>query len=220
MSDQSAVSEWVDKRFGLIETLLWTREEGYALLDEHLARLAASSASLGFAFNAEAVAMALENVVANASHGRLRVRLVLSRGGELETSMTPIEAIPSTTIWRVALAQSRFRASEPMLRHKTTRRALYEDELEQAIKSYGADEVLFLNERDEICEGARVNVFIPHGNVLLTPPLASGLLPGTLRARLISEGRASEAVLGLNDLPAQFYVGNSVRGLVRARRII
>ena len=220
MSDQSALSEWVDERFGLIETLLWTREEGYALLDEHLARLADSSATLGFAFNADATLMALEKIAAAASVGRLRIRLVLSRGGELETSMTPIEAIPPTTIWRVALAQNRFRASEPMLRHKTTRRALYENELEQAMKSYGADEVLFLNERNEVCEGARVNVFVPHGEVLLTPPLASGLLPGTLRARLISEGRAIEAVLGLKDLPAQFYVGNSVRGLVRARRIV
>ncbi len=220
MSDQSAVSERVDKRFGLIETLLWTRQEGYALLDEHLARLAASSAALGFEFNAQAVTMALERIVAAAPDERLRIRLVLSRSGELETSKTPIAAIPPTTIWRVALAKNRFTACDPFLRHKTTQRALYENELEQAMKIHGADEVLFLNERDEICEGARVNIFVPHGEILRTPPLASGLLPGTLRARLISEGRASEAVLLLRDLPAQFYVGNSVRGLVRATRII
>lgn len=220
MPDQSPIPERGDEQFGLIETLLWTKEGGYALLDEHLARLAASSATLGFAFDAEAITNALAKLADAPRHGLLRVRLVLSRGGEMETSVTPIEAIPPTTIWRVALAQKRFCASDPMLRHKTTRRALYEDALEQAMERDGADEVLFLNERDEICEGARVNVFVPRGDLLLTPPLSSGLLPGTLRANLIVNGRARESVLRLNDLPEQFYVGNSVRGLVRARRVI
>ena len=79
-----------------------------------------------------------------------------------------------------------------------------------------ADEVLFLNERDEVCEGARANVFLAREGVLLTPPLSSGLLPGTLRAHLLREGRAREAVLRLADFEgAEFYMGNSVRGLVR-----
>ena len=37
------------------------------------------------------------------------------------------------------------------------------------------------------------------GDILLTPPLASGLLPGTLRARLLAEGRAREEYLSLED---------------------
>ncbi|MFZ3180922.1 MAG: aminotransferase class IV, partial [Methylocystis silviterrae] len=49
MSDQGALSDGRENDFGLIETLLWTRDEGFGLLAEHLARLAASSASLGFA---------------------------------------------------------------------------------------------------------------------------------------------------------------------------
>ena len=219
MSDQGPVSERGDERFGLIETLLWRQGVGYDLLNAHLARLAASSAALGFAFDAGAILAALEQTVSAPTHPYLRVRLVLSKEGDIETGVTPIEPIPPSTVWGVTLAQKRFRADDPMLRHKTTRRALYEDELAQATARFGADEVVFLNERDEICEGARVNIFVPRGNRLLTPPLASGLLPGTLRAQLIKEGRVSEAVLGLSDLPAQFYVGNSVRGLVRATRI-
>ena len=35
---------------------------------------------------------------------------------------------------------------------------------------------------------------------LLTPALASGLLPGVLRAELLDTGRAREAVLGPTDL--------------------
>lgn len=219
MSDQGPVPEWRDEQFGLIETLLWTQGEAYYLLAEHLARLAASSATLGFACNAETVASALAKAVTATEHPHLRVRLVLSRDGAIETSITPIAPVPSTTIWRVALAQKRFRADDPMLRHKTTRRALYEEELAQATERDGVDEILFLNEHDEICEGARVNLFVPRGDRLITPPLSCGLLPGTLRARLIAEGRAIEAALTLKDLPPQFYLGNSVRGLVRATLI-
>jgi branched-subunit amino acid aminotransferase/4-amino-4-deoxychorismate lyase len=49
--------------------------------------------------------------------------------------------------------------------------------------------------------------------------LSSGLLPGTLRAHFLSSGKARESVLRLSDFDdgAAFYMGNSVRGLVRAR---
>lgn len=219
MSDQGPVPERRDEQFGLIETLLWTQGEGYYLLAEHLARLVASSAALGFVCKSEDVATALTKAVTATEHSHLRVRLVLSRDGAIETSVTSIAPIPPTTIWRVALAQKRFHSDDPMLRHKTTRRALYEDALAQAAERSGVDEVLFLNEREELCEGARVNIFVPRGDRLITPPLDCGLLPGTLRARLIAEGRALEATLRLNDLPPQFYLGNSVRGLVRATLI-
>lgn len=219
MSDQGSFPERRDDQFGLIETLLWTQGEGYYLLTEHLMRLAASSAALGFSCNIDAVEAALAKAVAAQTHPHLRVRLVLSQDGAIDTGVTAIEPVPPTTIWRVALAQKRFHPDDPMLRHKTTRRALYEDELAQAVERHHADEVLFLNEHDEICEGARVNVFVPRGDRLITPPLSCGLLPGTLRERLIAEGRACEATLSLNDLPPQFYLGNSVRGLVRATMI-
>ena len=56
--------------------------------------------------------------------------------------------------------------------------------------------------------------------MLLTPPLACGLLPGVLRARLLREGRAREAVLRPADLAARrLFVGNSLRGLIPARLV-
>ena len=51
----------------------------------------------------------------------------------------------------------------------------------------------------------------------MTPPLARGLLPGILRGRLIEEGRAEEGDLVEADLAGGFFIGNAVRGLVRAR---
>lgn len=215
MSDQGALPRRGED-FGLIETLLWTRDGGFALLPEHLARLAASSAALGFVHDEEKAVAALTSAVAQAAAPRLRVRLTLARNGAVETGAMAIEPVPPETVWRVARARRRFSSGDPLLRHKTTRRALYEDELAETAKRCGADEVLFLNERDELCESARCNLFVPEGATLLTPPLACGLLPGTLRASLLASGRARETPLRLEDLPEEFLLGNSVRGLVRA----
>lgn len=216
MSDQGEIPD--GREFGLIETLLWTPQQGFWLLPEHLARLCASSQALGFPYDEARVRAALERIAAGAAGaGRLRARIVLGRDGALEASATAIEAAPNA-VWKVVFARRRFRSDDPLLRHKTTRRALYEDELAEAAAREGADEVLFLNEKDEVCEGARCNVFLERDGALLTPPLSCGLLPGTLRASLIASGAAREAVLRANDFSqsAALYMGNSVRGLVRA----
>ncbi|QGM45350.1 aminotransferase class IV family protein [Methylocystis heyeri] len=220
MSDQGAVPDGGVSGFGLIETLLWTPSDGFFLLDLHLGRLGDSARRLGFSFDRAAALAALIAAVEGFSQGAatppqaLRVRLVLQQGGALEVGAVAIEPVPPQTVWRVAVARARFDSGQPLLGHKTTRRELYESELAAS----GADEVLFLNERDEVCEGARANVFLERGGKLLTPPLSCGLLPGTLRANLLREGRAKEAVLRLSDFEgADFFMGNSVRGLVRAR---
>ena len=48
---------------------------------------------------------------------------------------------------------------------------------------------------------------------------AAGLLPGVLRAELLAEGRAREAVIGRSDLidAGSLLIGNSLRGLIPAR---
>jgi len=215
MSDQGAIPDRRVSDFGLIETLLWTRDEGFFLLAEHLERLRRSAARLGFRHDESRVVEALRRAAESfpgAAAARLRVRIVLSADGAIESSAAQIEPVAANAVWTVAIAERRFDSGDPLLRHKTTRRELYETELARA----NADEVLFLNERDEVCEGARANVFLAREGVLLTPPLSSGLLPGTLRAHLLREGRAREAVLRLADFEgAEFYMGNSVRGLVR-----
>ncbi|HEV2043719.1 MAG TPA: aminotransferase class IV, partial [Sphingomicrobium sp.] len=72
-------------------------------------------------------------------------------------------------------------------------------------------------------EAARIDggkyetIFVERDGKYLTPPLARGLLPGLLRARLIEEGKAEEADLTVDDLADGFYIGNAVRGLIKAR---
>ena len=81
------------------------------------------------------------------------------------------------------------------------------------------DEVVYLNEMGELAEGSRTTIFIERDGMLLTPPLSAGALPGVLRAELMAQGRAVERTLMLADLKAAevVYLGNSVRGLQRAK---
>ena len=53
---------------------------------------------------------------------------------------------------------------------------------------------------------------------LLTPPVRSGLLPGTFRAELLARGRVKEAILAPEDLSRaeRVYLVNSVRGWIPA----
>ena len=102
-----------------------------------------------------------------------------------------------------------------LLRHKTSWRDLYENE----VKRLGTDEVIFCNQRGELTEGARSNIFIMRDGVLLTPPLDTGVLDGRLRAELIAQGLAREAVLTPDDLAGEVWFGNSLRGLIPALKL-
>jgi 4-amino-4-deoxychorismate lyase len=138
-----------------------------------------------------------------------RLRLTLDRDGRVEVTEAPLP--PPKAEWRVALATERLSSNDPWLRVKSTRRAAY-DRARAALPE-GLDELVFLNERDEVCDGSITTVFFDRGQGMRTPPLASGLLPGVLRAEL---GCPEEALMA-HDLPqVRLWVGNALRGLIPA----
>ncbi len=209
------------KSFELIETLLYESGKGFWLLDGHLERLKASAAYFGYAHDERAVREALDRAVDGRPEARLRVRLLLAEDGAVSVTVAEQPAQAAGTAMRYAISDTRVDSANPFLFHKTTRRELYDREWQHYADTKGADEVLYLNERGELAEGSRTNIFIERDGKLLTPPLSSGLLPGVLRRDLILQGKAAEAVLTLDDLERAdaVYVGNSVRGLVRAEPV-
>ncbi|HJV92639.1 MAG TPA: aminotransferase class IV, partial [Azonexus sp.] len=146
--------------------------------------------------------------------GNWRVRLTLAKSGEFEVQsfVLPAEA---GAIRRARLADVRIDSANPLRRHKTTERQVYDEALAGLAGESSIFDVVFLNERGEVVEGARSNVFVDRDGVLLTPPLSSGCLPGVLRAELLDSGRAREAVLRPEDLASGFWLGNALRGLIR-----
>ena len=91
-----------------------------------------------------------------------------------------------------------------------------DDEQARLAKLTGCDEAIFLNERGEVAEGSRTNIFVRRGGKLLTPPLSAGLLDGVLRRELIEQGQCAKATAVPDDLDGEVFLGNSLRGLIPA----
>ena len=140
------------------------------------------------------------------------VRLLLSRTGAMAIQVKPFDDPPATPV-RVALMRLPVDPSDFRLRHKTSDRRFYD----RARQDGGAYETIFVGPDGQLTEGSRTNIFVERDGLLLTPPLATGLMPGILREALIDEGRAVEAALTPEDLTNGFFVGNIVRGLIPAR---
>jgi 4-amino-4-deoxychorismate lyase len=184
----------------LIETMLWdgARAPRWPL---HLARLRRSAGLLGWG---------CPEVAPQGPDHPARLRLTLDCNDLVEWTVAALP--PPKAEWRVGLAVERLRSDDPWLRVKSTKRAAY-DRARAALPE-GLDEVLFLNERGEVCDGSITSVFFDRGEGMRTPPLASGLLPGVLRAEL----GYPEEVLRAEDLPkVRLWVGNALRGLIPAR---
>jgi len=202
--------------FSLIETLRWEPESGFVRLERHLARLARSATELGLA-GAEGARDALfATLPPSALPAPLRIRLELFPDGRIEVQTAPFTPLAGSTVWRLKIAGTRLSSADPLLRHKTSRRALYAAARGE-FPATEADEVILLNERGDICEGTITSLFLDDGSgVLKTPPLASGLLAGVLREELLETGRAVEARLRPGDLSSgALFAGNSLRGLIR-----
>jgi para-aminobenzoate synthetase/4-amino-4-deoxychorismate lyase len=195
--------EYGRKPLVLIETL--RHEAGFVRLEQHLARMAASAQVLGFAFDCGSARAALETCV-RGREGALRIRLTLDEAGRCQA--TAHELPPQPSCWTYRISPERTHSADRLLRHKTSRRELYDRDHPDC------DELLFCNERGELTEGARSNIFVRKDGALLTPPLEAGLLPGILRAELIARGEAREATLAPDDLKGEIYLGNSLRGLI------
>lgn len=214
MPAQGALRDGTPTGFELIETLRWEPCEGFIRLERHLARLEASARALGFTHNGQAV----REVLAGSVSGEklLRVRLTLARDGTIAVTNAPFEPLTADAVWTLRIADARLNSADLLLRHKTTRRAIY-DAARAEFARGEANEVLLLNERGEVCEGTISNVFLDIGEpILVTPALGCGLLPGVLRGEMIEQGKVKEAVLTKADLrrAKALYVGNSLRGLI------
>jgi len=146
----------------------------------------------------------------------LRIRLELFPDGRIDVQTAPFTPLAESTIWRLKITETHLSSIDPLLRHKTSRRALYAAARAE-FPATQADEVILLNERGELCEGTITSLFLDDGSgVLKTPPLSAGLLAGVLREELLETGKAVEARLLPEDLQSgTIFAGNSLRGLIR-----
>jgi len=193
--------------FDLLETIRHD-EAGYWGLGRHLARLHESAVYFGFNHHNADVHGALERAAAASGDVPSRVRLTLSEDGIANATVTPLEPGPEPV--RLATDHVPVDPADPLLYHKTTYRARYEERLG---RHPGADDVVLVNPAGEVTETTVGNIVALIDGTWCTPPLDCGCLPGVFRERLLAEGGAVERRLTPADLRAAegLAVVNSVR---------
>ncbi len=221
---KAAFLEDPQDRPGLIETLLWQRAGGYWLLEEHVERLRDSAAYFVYPFDEAAIRDALALAAESYSpETDQRVRLLLASSGEVsvtavaidvESGRSALRADPPTVAWAVGAVNS----GDRFLAHKTTRRAAYDRALKAATAA-GHWDLLFVNERGEVTEGARSTLFLHKDGHWLTPPVSSGLLPGVFRQHFMTGTPVQVRPLTQDEVRTadRVCLANAVWGLVDVR---
>jgi len=203
--------------FSLIETMLWNGS--FPLLELHLDRLADSANYFDFRCDRDSIRATLMAEASGFADDRPRkLRLLLGSKGavRIECDVLPPFGDGHPTL-RACIAAQRTDPANRFLFHKTTRREIYNRAFSVAYSSGFAD-ILFLNTREEITEGAVNNLFIEKSGHWYTPPVDCGVLPGVYRRHLLTiRPDIEEKILFINDLKAadSVHICNAVRGLRR-----
>jgi para-aminobenzoate synthetase/4-amino-4-deoxychorismate lyase len=194
--------------FRLLETFGYGDDLSGETLRAHLERMRSSAMFFGFRCPEDLEARVISRL--SMGEGRSRIRLLLSRSGEIELQRGEAPS-PRRAPVRLVIDDEPVCSGSTMLFHKTTLRGPYD---RRRRKFPRADDVVMINERGECTETTIANIAARVGDTWFTPPLSSGCLPGIGRARLIGEGVLSEAVLRPEDLRGadELAVVNSLRG--------
>jgi para-aminobenzoate synthetase/4-amino-4-deoxychorismate lyase len=213
----------------LLETMRWQQDTGFVLLEDHLRRLARAAIYFETPFDEAAIRRLLDELAEMPGPFMRRIRLLLDPAGAARIESTALDARmiePAAALATneasidLIVAETRLSSSDSFSRHKTTRRAVYDLALAEA-QHRGATEAILLNEHGRIADGSFTTIFLQMEGALLTPPPSEGALDGVLKQALLRDQslRLRETPLTLTDLRAAdaIFVGNSVRGLLRAR---
>jgi para-aminobenzoate synthetase/4-amino-4-deoxychorismate lyase len=209
--------------FDLFETMHASRQDGIRHLERHLQRLSASAQYFGFPCDVSALRRTLQGACAALpEEGPQRLRLSLNQAGVCSVHSAPLTPLMQQKEGsvRLLLADAPVDSSELFLRHKTTLRARYDAGWRNA-EAQGAFDTLFFNERGELTEGGRSNVFVKLEGRWFTPPLSCGVLPGVMRGALLIDpawaAREQALPLALLQQADEIVVCNALRGVLKAR---
>jgi para-aminobenzoate synthetase/4-amino-4-deoxychorismate lyase len=206
---------------GLFETI---RIEGGrpCHLEMHLERISQSAKELEIKFDSDKAISLIQEACSQLDIKLIyRLRLDLSAEGLLSIKTTAIQDLqPGPILWAsdLLVTDTTMSSTDRLLGHKVTRRKLY-DQAWLAAEKLGAFDALFLNEQGFVTEGGRSNLFIKKDGRWLTPPLASGCLPGVMRSIVLKDAKyqAIEQNITRTDVLSaeEVIFTNALRGIVK-----
>ena len=218
--------------YGLFETMRAYNGKLF-LLDRHLKRLAESAGARGMDHALAGIDLERACVDTLKANGlkEARLRLTVTRGeagpfpGREQGAATMLVAasayipLPDAAYEKgyKALISSLRRDSQSLLSGLKSTGYLLSVLARKEAEGADMDEALLLNEQGAIAEGSISNVFFVKEGGLVTPPVASGILPGITREVVLalaagSKIKAVEADIRVSDIPRfdEAFLTNSV----------
>lgn len=216
---------------GLFETLLAV--DGRVVhVDRHLKRLALGLERLGWLMPAQDLSHAMQQLLERNAlcEGRARIRLAitggsgslqdLSTGGDRLCWMSASAVQPAIGALKIGISPWRRNEHSPLAGLKCASYAENLLALDWA-RQKGLDEVLLLNTANELCEAACANVFLVRDEMLMTPRIESGCLPGITRGLVLELASrlgflVTEGQLTTEDVKhaSECFLTSSTRGLM------
>jgi aminodeoxychorismate lyase len=240
--EEDAMVSVFDRSFrygdGLFEAVL-VRHGKMFRWARHADRLQRSAKFLGIPLPfpiAELESAARELILKNETRD-CALRLQLSRGTgprgyapsgeEKPVIVITVHQLPARTLepWKLTVCSLRITADDPLSHHKTSSRLIQVLALDEA-RGRGADEALLINTNGHVTEGSTSNVFWIKDQVVCTPPIAAGGLPGETRAAVLELCDAhsiahAERLIRADELPDcdGVFLSLTTRGIVEAKSL-
>ena len=192
---------------GVFETIRIDKGEP-CLWNQHFERLAYSAKKLGLKLPDQLVLLDwIRRVVVANQLLSARLRVTLGEGCLISAESLPEEQAEI----HVVTSDCPINEQSPLAQIKCTSYA----ENMFLLRESGVDEVIRPNTRGEICEGCISNLFFVKNDVIYTPSLQTGCLPGVMRQEVIRHIEVREVEWAMVDLKScnEIWLSNALRRL-------
>lgn len=203
--------------FMLFETMKYENGE-ICHLNEHLERLRRSAEYFLFFYNERIIKSKLTSII-DKLNVKKRIKLILNKWGKINIIVSDYPNMLAEI--KIIVSEKKVSSGNLFQYFKTDSRALYNEEFEEWAAE-GFFDVVFLNKKGQLTEGAISNIFIKQSDRWLTPSASCGLLPGIERKHWLSEDtNVMEDILHLEDLLncEEIVLTNSLRGRTKVGKI-
>ncbi len=205
--------------FEIYETMLVKNGKVF-LLEEHIERLRSSAEYFLFKFDKKNILNEIINQLRRLEKNKdYRYKLILNKWGKLSSVIT--QYIEDISEKKIIISNKLVNSQNPFQYFKTTNRNLYERELKKYM-SKGFFDVIFFNEKNQLTEGARTNIFIKRNGGWYTPSLNSGILSGVYRKYMLQKERnIKEDFITKDDFLSaeEILLTNSLRGKIKISKL-
>lgn len=203
---------------GAFETIAVYKKDAL-FLKEHLRRLNDTLSFLGIKrlITEEDINPYLKKELAD--YYALKI-LVSEKNVLIKKRKIPYDRVHYNKGFDINISKIRRNNTSPFVFHKTLNygECIMEKRIAQDMK---IDEMLFLNLKDEICEGTTCNIFFVKENHIFTPELSCGILPGIVRDYICKTYDVTEIVITLSQVSDfdECFVTNSLMGIMPVHRL-